>query len=129
MHAEISLLMDEHYQGTVKAITVCFVFCLSRENLTTVLNQFPILRTSLEVRARKRLQELLLSERRPLHTIPGLFSNSQLESSYESENEHHLEHVEGTHHMEIEPGLPRVFSSLADRLEIDHQNPQSPQSL
>lgn len=121
--------MDEHYQGTVKATTVCFVFCLSRDDLTTVLNQFPALRALLEARARERLQELLLSERHPLHTIPGLFSSSQLESSYESENDHHLEHAEGTHHMNIEPV---VLSSLTvhDRIEIErtrsHDSSPSP---
>lgn len=117
--AEISLLMDEHYQGTVKATTVCFVFCLSRDNLTMVLHQFPTLRASLEARARERLQELLLSERRPLHTIPGLFSDSQLESSYESENEHHLEHVSGTHHMNIEPVALLSSLTVHDRIEIE----------
>lgn len=70
--------MNEPRQGSVKASTVCFVFCLAREDLNTVLNQFPTLRASLEARARERLQELYLSEKRPLESILALFSDPSL---------------------------------------------------
>lgn len=72
--------MNERRQGSVKATTVCFVFCLARDDLNTVLNQFPTLRASLEARARERLQELYLSERRPLETILALFSDPELDT-------------------------------------------------
>lgn len=87
---EIGLLMNEHRQGSVKATTVCFVFCLSRDDLNRVLNQFPTLRASLEARARERLQELYLSENRPLETILALFSDPGLNTSYpvRTESEH-----------------------------------------
>ena len=75
--------MNEHRQGSVRATTVCFVFCLSREDFNTVLNRFPTLRVSLEARARERLQELYLSERQPLETILALFSDPSLKSSSE----------------------------------------------
>ena len=71
--------MNEQRQGSVKATTVCFVFCLERDDLNTVLNQFPSLRASLEARARERLQELYLSEDRPLETILALFSDHDLD--------------------------------------------------
>ena len=74
--------MNEPRQGSVKATTVCFVFCLAREDLNTVLNQFPTLRASLEARARERLQELYLSEKRPLESIVALFSDPSLETQY-----------------------------------------------
>lgn len=72
--------MNERRQGSVRATTVCFVFCLSREDLNTVLNQFPSLRASLEARARERLQELYLSEKRPLESILALFSDPELDT-------------------------------------------------
>lgn len=72
--------MNERRQGSVRATTVCFVFCLSREDLNVVLNQFPTLRASLEARARERLQELYLSEKRPLETILALFSDPEMDT-------------------------------------------------
>ena len=82
--------MNEKRQGSVKATTVCFVFCLARDDLNTVLNQFPTLRASLEARARERLQELYLSENRPLESILGLFSDPVLDASLASETESEL---------------------------------------
>ena len=80
--------MNERRQGSVRATTVCFMFCLAREDLTIVLNQFPTLRASLEARARERLQELYLSEKRPLETILALFSDADIDSQLEeSESE------------------------------------------
>ncbi len=80
--------MNECRQGSVKATTVCFVFCLARDDLNTVLNQFPTLRASLEARARERLQELYLSENRPLETILALFSDPGLTGSIQTESDH-----------------------------------------
>ena len=80
--------MNEHRQGSVRATTVCFVFCLAREDLNRVLNQFPTLRASLEARARERLQELYLSENRPLETILALFSDPCLGGDRNTESDH-----------------------------------------
>lgn len=67
------------------------MFCLDREDLNTVLNQFPTLRASLEARARERLQELYLSENRPLETILALFSDPVMDdTSLASETESEL---------------------------------------
>lgn len=80
--------MSERRQGSVRATTVCFVFCLSREDLNTVLNQFPTLRAPLEARARERLQELYLSENRPLESILALFSDPAMDSGSVSLESH-----------------------------------------
>ena len=77
---EISLLLNERRQGNVKATTVCFVFCLERDDLNTVLNRFPNLRASLEVRARERLYELYRSEDRSPDHFHSLFSERLTES-------------------------------------------------
>ena len=83
--------MNERRQGSVKATTVCFVFCLARDDLNVVLNQFPQLRAMLEAKARERLQELYLSENKPIETIMELFSDSVLDSaSLTSESESEL---------------------------------------
>ena len=62
------------------ATTVCFVFCLERDDLNSVLNRFPNLRATLEVRARERLLELYRSEERSPSHILSVFSERLTET-------------------------------------------------
>lgn len=134
---EIGLLMNERRQGSVKATTVSFVFCLSREDLNTVLNQFPTLRASLEARARERLQELYLSENRPLETIMALFSDPDLDStSAVSETESEItDSILNMQYAESENTAARLYkypSSVIDALAAAAEKDEmqsTPQSI
>lgn len=117
---EICLLTNARRVASVRAETYSNLFSLAVEHFSSVLDQYPVMRRTMESIAAERLNKIgknpsLVSQREDLQNdlkaVSELLTMSILENDHDSESSH-------DHDWEVRKGLPRPKSESCFRLSL-----------
>ncbi|RWS13241.1 potassium/sodium hyperpolarization-activated cyclic nucleotide-gated channel 4-like protein [Dinothrombium tinctorium] len=117
---EICLLTNARRVASVRAVTYCNLFSLCRDHFNTVLDQYPVMRRTMESIAAERLNKigknpLLVSQREDLETDRKTV-NELLTLSAQSQSDDNITNDKDM--LTVKKGLPRPKSESCFRLGL-----------